>query len=726
MAVRLHRAAPAQSFLFRLSPLATAACACIATASAHAQTAPAPAEGQTMAPVVAKARAEASASVSGWGDIPLSQAPFQATVIGSEQIRDRGVTRLSDVVKTDPGVTDSYNTPGYYDALTVRGFKIDNEFNYRRDGLPINAQTAISLENKESVEVLKGTSGIQAGTSAPGGLVNYQVKRPTAEPIRRVLLSWEQSDSLLGAVDISQRFGTDNVFGLRVNAAAEKMRPQMRNADGERQMLAIAGDWKLPTRTLIEIEAESSKQRQPSVPGFSMLGNVVPQPGDPDLNLNNQPWSQPVVFFGNTASLRITQTLTENWRATLHGMTQQLKTDDRVAFPSGCFAEGNFDRYCSDGSFDMYDYRSDNEHRRTDALEAAVHGTTRTGIVEHTLSTGVLRSVVRNRFYQMAYNGVGSGNVDGSVMLPGNGATFDNMTNLTQGNTEFFVRDALKLPQDWTVWLGLRHTRLKRDTQEDGLSYTQSFNTPSVAVSKQVASGTTVYASWSQGAESRSTPSLPRYANGGTIFPVAKSRQTELGLKGEQDRFNWGVALFEIERPEYIDTAAGAPPCSSSTPASCVRVRDGDALHRGVEANAGWRSGQWLLQGGVQYLHARRVNSVVVDGKQPVNVPELTATALLRYTVPQISGLSVQTGVRAESERQILPDNSAQVGGYGLVDLGAKYTQKLGGGTDLTWRAGVDNLFDKQAWREAPYQFSHVYLFQTEPRTFRLSLEANL
>ena len=52
---------------------------------------------------------------------------------------------------------------------------------------------------------------------------------------------------------------------------------------------------------------------------------------DPDLNLNNQPWSLPVVFEGRTASLRFTQPLGEGWRVRLHAMTQQLKSDDRVA-----------------------------------------------------------------------------------------------------------------------------------------------------------------------------------------------------------------------------------------------------------------------------------------------------------------------------------------------------------------------------------------------------------
>lgn len=89
-------------------------------------------------------------------------------------------------------MSDAYNTEGYWDNLTVRGFVIDNRFNYRRDGLPINAETSIPLDNKAQIEVLKGTSGLQAGTSAPGGLVNYVVKRPLAEPLRAPRSSGER------------------------------------------------------------------------------------------------------------------------------------------------------------------------------------------------------------------------------------------------------------------------------------------------------------------------------------------------------------------------------------------------------------------------------------------------------------------------------------------------------------------------------------------------------
>jgi iron complex outermembrane recepter protein len=326
---------PLPTAFFRLTPIALAAL--LAASTSLAQT--------TLEPVTVTGRAVPSLNIGGWGDAPLNKSPFQASIVTAEQMRDRGVQRLSDLTRIDPSVSDAYNTEGYWDYLTVRGFVIDNRFNYRRDGLPINAETRIALDNKDRIEILKGTSGLQAGTSAPGGLVNFVVKRPTDLASRVASLGWRQSGSIMGAVDINQRFGVNEALGLRLNAAAERLNPQVRNAQGHRHLLALAGDWRLSADTLLEAEFETSHRSQPSVPGFSLLGSKVPNPVDPRINLNNQPWSLPVVLDGNTASIRLSQKLAPGWRATLHAATQQLTSQDRIAFPYGCSAEGNYDRY---------------------------------------------------------------------------------------------------------------------------------------------------------------------------------------------------------------------------------------------------------------------------------------------------------------------------------------------------------------------------------------------
>jgi len=111
--------------------------------AAHAQTA-----STQLAPVTISGRAPPIAGVTGFGDAPLSKAPFQASVFTAEQLQDAGMQRLADLTRVDPALSDAYNSEGYIDYLTVRGFVLDNRFNYRREGLPISAETTIPLDNK--------------------------------------------------------------------------------------------------------------------------------------------------------------------------------------------------------------------------------------------------------------------------------------------------------------------------------------------------------------------------------------------------------------------------------------------------------------------------------------------------------------------------------------------------------------------------------------------------
>ena len=706
------------SRLHTLAPIAAAAW--LVATHAMAQTA-------QLQPITVTGRATPPATVSGWGDTPLAKTPIQASVFGSEQLKDGGVQRLSDLTAVDPAVSDAYNAEGYWDFLTVRGYVIDNRFNFRRDGLPINAETSIPLDNKSRIEILKGTSGMQAGTSAPGGLVNYVVKRPLDAPLRSVSLEWRQPGTVTGALDLSQRFGNDQAFGVRLNAAAAHLDPMVRDSKGMRNLLALAADWRISPDTLIEAEIENSHRSQPSQPGFSMLGNSVPQPGDPRLSLNNQPWSLPVVMDATTASLRWQQKLGADWRFVAHAATQRLLTDDRLAFPFGCSdVDGTYyaDRFCPNGTYDLYDFRSENERRRSDALDLSVQGKLQTGSVSHALTVGAMQSRVRNRFEQQAYNYVGTGNVEGTLFTSPDPSLNDENTNRDERSTELYARDAIALTERLTAWLAVRHTRLQRESvRTDGSrpsDYAQSFTTPSIALSYAFARDQLGYASWGRGVESSVVASRPRYVNAGQVF-TTKSRQTEIGLKGASDIFEWNLAAFDIHRPRTQDFG------SCDADATCTTLLDGSAHHRGVEANAAWRQGAWTLRGGAQWLRARVEGSAdaSIDGKQPTNVPELTLKVLAGYDLAAIRGLNLQAGVVHESVRMVLLDNSAAIPGWTRVDAALRYETKLAG-AQTTWRAGIDNLFDRRAWRESPYQFSHAYLYPLAPRTLRVSVQVDL
>lgn len=666
-------------------------------------------------------------NVSGFGTMPLAGSPLQAAIYSAGDLADIGATSLAGLAALDAGVSDAYNAEGYWSMLSMRGFVLDNRSNYRRDGLPINAETAITLANKERIEVFKGTSGIQAGTSAPGGLVNLVVKRPNGVPVRQARLDWRENGTIGAQVDLSDRFGAEQRFGLRVNAEVSKLAPQTRDADGRRHALALAGDWQLSPDTRLEAEVEHSHQRQPSVPGFSLRGNALPDAAaiDPRLNLNNQPWSLPVVLDGDTASLRWRQRLSSDWSFSAHGATQRLRSDDRVAFPFGCYdavADVYYaDRYCPDGRFDLYDYRSDGERRRVDALDLQFTGNARTGRIRHEISTGVLLARQRDRMPRQAFNYAGSGRDDGSVPTPSAPALTDEGTNRDERSTEWYLRDAMQLTPRLSLWAGLRHTQLKRESaRTDGsraVAVEQSFTTPWLALARRVGESTTVYASWGQGIETDVAPNRSRYVNAGEPLPALRSRQIEAGIKRSDRDIDWSLTAFRITRPLAADIGA------CDVDASCVRRIDGDVRHEGIEASMGLRRGVWSLRASIMEIKSRRRGAAdpALDGLRATNVPEHASKAELGYDVAALPGLRLRAALVHEGPRMVVPDNSIEAGGWTRLDLGARWATKIGG-TSTIWQVALDNVTDARAWRETPYQFGHAYLFPLAPRSVRGSV----
>ena len=665
--------------------------------------------------------------VAGFGDMPLSRTPFSATVIGLGLLQDAAITGIGDLTRLDAGITDAYNAPGYWGQLAVRGFTLDNRYNYRRDGLPINAETAVAQGNKQTLEILKGTSGLQAGTSAPGGLVNLVVKRPR-DQITSGSLGYEQDASFGAAVDVGRRQGG---LGWRINASTERLDPTTHDSRGQRAMVAAAVETQLNASSLLEVEFEWSRQSQPSTPGFSLLDNQLPSANsiDPRINLNNQPWTLPVVMTGRTASLRYTQALGTDVDLVAHGMRQRLDSDDRIAFPFGLFDPVSYDcapcdRYASTGKFSIWDFRSEGERRTSDALDVSVNGRAQWLGLGHQFNAGVLATRYQARFNRQAYNLVGVGSIDGLSVVPADPTLSDEQTHRDERSTEWHLQDAITLSPSWSLWAGLRNSKLQRDSvRTDGsraTHYTQSFTTPWLALSHAFNPRDLAYLSWGQGVESEVAPNRPRYSNAGQALPALKSEQVEAGFKHNGGMLVWQVAAFDIRRPVWRDVG------DCSIAAGCSRTADGRARHRGMEAEADWRSGAWNLRASAMSLQARREGSAdtSLNGLRPTNVPATSLKVQAAYNVAALPGLALLGFVTHEGERMVLPDNSIATPGWTKLDLGLRYSQKLTGKQLLVWRMGIDNLADRRAWKEAPYQYDHAYLYPLAPRTFHASVQA--
>ncbi len=722
---------------FASTPLAAAAALALAGGAQAQDTAPVATSPIQSVEVVSHGPSD-TAGVTGFAQ-PLARTPIQADAIDAKSLLDIGATTLSDLTRLDASLTDSYNAVGYWTTFTLRGFQVDNRYNFRRDGLPINAETVLALDNKSGVEILKGLSGMQAGTSAPGGLVNLVVKRPDAD-LRDAQLTWSQNGTVGAAVDLSQRFGADRAFGARLGLSADRLDPNVHDARGHRQVMSLATDWRIDGDHLLEFEFEHNLQSEPSVPGFSMLGPVVPDPHsiDPHINLNDQPWSLPVVTQGNTMSLRYTQKLDAQWSFKVQALQQRLVSNDHLAYDFGGNADCEpCDRFASDGTYAIYDFRSDDERRQTRDLDVSLSGAFATGPVQHALTVGGLQTVFTGRFHDEAYNFAGIGNIQGTAFVPPAPSTVTPNDDRTERSTELYLRDAVQLGDGWSAWAGLRHTQLHRQTwptpaialndptTDEPTSYRQSFTTPWLSLSKQLTAADMVYVSWGEGVESAVVGNNPNvYINAGAALPSTISKQWEAGWKHGDASGSWGLDAYDVEQPQQVDEATDTLSPDGSGNTLLRRVLSGDIRSIGLEANAQMRIEALTLHASAM---AQRVRNRGQDdpsvGSVPLNVPMRAVKIDASYAIAALPGLSAQADVAYEGGREVLPDDSVRIPGWTRVDLGARYTQQVGA-TTLVWRGGVDNVANRRAWREAPYQYSHVYLFPLESRTLFASLEA--
>ncbi|BDU58010.1 TonB-dependent receptor [Limnohabitans sp. MORI2] len=670
------------------------------------------------------------ARVSGFGDVPAQELPFSTTTITNATLQDIGARRVSDALHLDASVSDSYNSPAYWDILSVRGFTLDNRYNYRREGMPINAETMIPMDNKERIELLKGTSGIQAGTSSPGGLVNYVVKRAPSQAeqtIRNITLSYGQGDNRSVAADLGGRFGNVAEFGYRFNVAHEDLNPYIRNTQGHRDLVALAMDWRLKPGTVIDVEFEQSHREQIGINGYSLLGGVLPAPVDPRINLTRQPWSQPGVFDAMTGSVRVRQELDAGWRWTTQYGAQRLKTDDRLTFGFGPNTANipNGLSYNNNGDYDLYDYRSENERRLVDALQTELVGQINTGDLVHDLILSVQRQRQLDRLSPMqAYNWVATANVSGGVYGMEDSHLAYSNTNRSEYSTEFSIKDKIQFTKDTNLWLGLRRVEYNRSSVQNEpadtnpVHYSGHMNLPWIGLSTKLA-GLNIYGSHGHGIEQLIVPNSATFNGPGQQLGIGRSRQTELGVKSASSSASqWHATLFQVERPLTYDVY---------DPSNFVSTRylDGKQTHKGIELGANWTDRQWKFGSTAQWLHAE-ISDVTQNpalvGTTPLNVPKFVVRGLAEYRYASVPGLRTGLRLSHEGERRVTEDGAIQLPAWTTLDATAHYDTKFNN-VASSWTLGIDNLADKRYWRESPKQFGHYYLYPGAPRTLRATVQ---
>ncbi len=719
---------------FKLNP--------VACASALAFLLSAPAQAQQTAGVLSDVMVTGKAApvldadhadVGGLG-LSLFKAPQSISVLGTDILVATGAATLSQVIKLDASLADSYNTTGYIENMSIRGFLLDPSSNYRRNGLAISSYAPVALENKERIEVLKGVAGLQSGVSSPGGLVNFVTKTPVQDAFNTVKFSTDSNGGAKVHLDSNGLWGP---VGVRFNIAAEELQSHFSQASGKREFASLALASSLTPDTSVSVDLEYHHKRQPSVPGLGLLdtngdgvGDALPARIDPRLNLNNQSWSLPFEATTTVVQLGLKTRLDANWSAQMSLGAQRAIVNDRLAFPDGCSTAATYvyPGLCTNGDVDIYDFRSDGEERSSWGWDARASRSLNSMGMTHQISIGLSGRGNQDDLPALqAYNYVGTTNIYAPVRLPADASLNDLNTNSRQRSVDGFATVVTDWSSTVQTVVGLRTTNLSRSSARSNGSRAvvidQTLTTPWLAASWQPNDKNNVYASWGQGVELQVVPNRPtQFVNYGETLPALKSEQIELGWKWLiHPRYTLSTALFSIDKP-YADDVVG--------PVLPTRVVGGKAArHRGLElALQGKIDSQLSVQSSLSLLDARFTSALdpTLVGKYITNIPKVKATMFADYKLTALPGLSVHGLLTYEDGKTATADGSVTLPAATLLDVGLGYTHRIGT-KSVRWQVGIDNLTNSTYWREAPTQsWGGIYLFPSVPRMARASVTLDL
>lgn len=670
-----------------------------------------------------------SASVGGFEAAPLLDTPASISVVNEALIKDQQARLLSEVLRNDASVGESYAPVGYYENFVVRGFSLNSASSYKINGRTITGEQNVGLENKQQVELLKGLSGLQSGVSEPGGLVNYVTKRPA--DVRSVTVSTDDRGSGYLATDVGGWFGSEQQFGLRANLAHEDLHSYVEHTNGQRDFASLAFDWNISPDALLQLDAEYQTKEQRSAPGYQLLGgSSLPHHASPKKLLAHQSGSKPVTTDALNLNGNFEYRFSDQWKGSVSASRSRVVIDDYSSFAWGCYGSASCasaavpNYFSPEGDYDIYDFRSPDDTRRNDEVQVALGGRFETGGLGHELSVGTsaFRRVVdkRDAINQM----IGSANINSEPadFARYEGPLNDSYRRLDSRQYGLFFNDRISFNEQWQAVLGGREVRLDEETfdsQGDTTRHTQRYEfLPQAALIYKPVQNLSLYTRYSKGL-SLGGEAAWFTTNAYEILAPTVSRQIEAGIKYDWQRISLAAALFQIRQAYQYSR-----PNDDGT---FTFTQQGEQKNTGLELSAnGWATQRMQISASVAAIRARVTDSgtPAYEGHQAINVPTLRANLYGDYALPWFDGLALLGGMQYSASKYANRQGEVQTGAYTIFNIGSRYSTRIDG-YDTVFRLTVDNLFDKRYWRDAGEYMGDGYLFQGAPLTARLSASIN-
>ncbi|RLK45179.1 TonB-dependent receptor [Cupriavidus plantarum] len=664
----------------------------------------------TLPPPYAGGQVARGARIGVLGNQDFMDVPFSVTSYTAEQIQNQQARTVGQVLADDPAIRVSSGFGNFSETFIVRGFTLTSD-DISYNGLyGIAPRQVASTEGLERVEVFRGANaflnGVSPGGSSVGGSINLVPKYATSAPITQGTIDYT-SDGQAGAhIDVGRRFGEKKQFGVRVNAMARGGDTAVDNESRQQRLFTLGMDYQGDN---FRVNADFGYQKQRIYQGRSTItlnGTALPPVPNASTNFAQQ-WTNSSLedIYG---TIRAEYDFAKDWTAyaafgghqTNEFGTYSGATVGNTGFGTATRLTVPFEQTTYSGEF-------------------GVRGRFMTGVVSHTVnaSWSGLEQRRGTAFQSSASFATNLYNAP-SVAYPAaptTGNMDDPFTTQRVNLNGVSVSDTLGFLNDRVLFTaGVRQQVINvrgyaTATGALTTAYSESATSPMFGLVVKPLQNLSVYYNYIQGLAQGPTAGNTA-VNRGEVFPPAKSKQHEAGVKYDAGKFGTTLAFFQIEQP--IGT--------TSTTTNVFGLQD--LRNRGVEWSIFGEPLRGLrLLAGASYIDSAYQNTgnPATEGKKGVGVPIYTATASAEYDLPFLPGSTV-TGRFIQTGRQNAnPQNTISLPSWNRIDLGARYTFKASQ-VRYTLRAFVENVANKDYW--SGVSTSNNVLTIGNPRTFKVSM----
>lgn len=631
----------------------------------------------------------------------LMETPRSISIVSQEQLKTQAPKSIEQALSYTAGVsTEVTSADVRMTGAIIRGFSDGSS--YYKDGLRQFAAGTYGswndeIDELESIEVIKGPASVLFGQGRPGGVVNVVSKRPEADHVSSVGVTYGRYHRAQLTADLGGALDEAGDVLYRLNLKGRDSDGRTVGARDDRISVAPSLRWRLSGQTQLTVLGSYSRERGtpkswwPSLFTYPQIKDVPARltAGDPAFDR----------FDRDTKSLgyELGHQTDSGWQLTQNLRYSTIDIDYRHIYAMDVLADGR-------------SISRANLAQRTKGTALAVDSRAQKDLrwdaVQHRLVVGV----DYNRYKERGGLGFGWDVPNLDLNNPVYGQTIA-MPELEDSHSTLRQTGIYTLNQfQWNRWianLSLRHD-MARTTQNSTTQprMSDSANTGSAGVLYQFDSGWAPYASYTT-----SFDPTTGLAYDGSAFAPRRGKQYEVGVKYQPAGSSTllTASVFDLRQTNVTTQDPDHPRFS---------IQTGEVRSTGVELEG--RAGltrELSALASYTYLDPRTTQSTrpAEIGRQTLQTTRHMASVWLDYRPHAVPGLMVAGGLRykGRSPYNVASDGSLNFNdAVTLADLAVAYETP-----QYRIALNVNNLFNKTYYagifrgvdREATLSFKYYW-----------------